>query len=126
MKYSWFALTIAIACGTGAIAQDTNSFDGKWIAKVKSSNGKNLDAEVAVKGDSGTWQYNFDNLRKVNQCLTSQLVIAVSRKTADELEFVIKHAAIDGCTDIAVKLRRADDKSLVGKIGVLDVSLFRP
>jgi hypothetical protein len=125
MKHSLLVFALLIVFGTGAVAEETNPFNGKWNGKVIQANGKAIAAELVVKEDGGTWVLNFESTRHVDPCAKAQRSIAVSRKAANELEFVVQHAQFPGCTDFSLTLHRVDDKTLEGKAYGLEYSFVR-
>jgi hypothetical protein len=125
MKRLQFVLVASIVYGACAMAQSANPHEGKWLAQVKSPTGHTFDADVAVKGEGGTFQYILMNRVKSDACFTMEAPIVVTRATAEDFDFVIKRSAIPGCTDANAKLHRVDDKTFSGKVGTQDATLVR-
>lgn len=106
-------LLAVLACAT-AMAQEANPYDGNWAATWIGAKAqrKNV-ADVVIHGSSGTFQTRHAS--RNNPCVGIKAPIAVTTATADELVFVIKFsAALGGCKDAEVKLKRVDDKTLKG------------
>ena len=125
MKISRFMAFASIIYGACAMAQPANPHEGKWLAKVKAPSGNTVDADVAVKGDGGTFQYILMNRVKSDACFTMEAPIVVTRATAEDFDFVVKRSVVHGCTDASAKLHRVDDNTFSGKLGTQDATLVR-
>jgi hypothetical protein len=125
MKRSLLVFALLIGFGTGAVAEETNPFNGTWNGKVIPANGKAISAELVVKENSGTWKLSFESTKHVDGCAKAERTIAVSRTTASELEFVVQRPAIPGCSEFSLTLHRVDDKTLEAKAYGNDYSFVR-
>jgi hypothetical protein len=124
MKKSGSMLIAMIVFGTGAIAQ-SSQFSGRYSGNIQGANGKTFAASLVLQEDGGDWVMNFESTRHVDPCAKAHRSIAVSRKTEEELDFVIKHAEIAGCTDMVAKLHRVDEKTLAGSVDGMKATFVR-
>ena len=70
-----------------AVAQQTNPYNGKWLAKYISTMGNQFGANVVVKDSGGTWTTTFRSPN--NPCLRLTVPIEVARPATDTLEISV-------------------------------------
>ena len=112
------ALVLSSTFGSLAIAQEKISLDGRWLAEYpRRNNATMLEAVVVLKGSSGTWNVTPPSVRARNPCLGRDYPIAVIAESAESVDLAVRGSqALTGCSDLSVKLKRIDDKTLEGLI----------
>jgi hypothetical protein len=96
-----------------ASAQQPNPHNGAWIASFEGDKGTPQQAEVVIKDAAGTWM----NTRRTkgNPCMGKTMPLAVSRATANEIEFAVHSSTVlSGCTDYTFSFKRVGDKAFEG------------
>ena len=115
LRRSATAVMLGMSFVFAALAQQNSPFDGTWRARFTGDRGTPEDAELVVNARSGTWTNN-SRRRNSDPCMGRITPIAVSRATADELEFAVEGSkALLGCPDFIVSARRVDNTTLEGK-----------
>lgn len=87
--------------------------DGKYKASWD-GNGKSFEAELVIDGNAGTWNAHAQNVR--NPCVGREFPIAVNAHS-DEIILIdlLGSKALQGCTDMLLKLKRSGPGVLVGR-----------
>lgn len=113
LRHLILGLALVASVVLTSFAQQNNPYNGNWLAKFTTSNGRPVEAEVIVKDAAGTWTRTDRNR---NPCAGLNMPIAVARATASEFEFSINGSKmLTGCSDVTVTLKRIDDKTLEGQ-----------
>lgn len=90
----------------------TNPYNGKWRA----TNPALWDADVVIEDGRGSWYFFARSYaRFTNGCLLQKKPVQVVRySNIDLVVFVNSSAALMGCQDFRIHLRRIDDRTLEG------------
>lgn len=99
-----------------AIAQEAPSYDGTWKGSQKAKTGRDLEVELVIKGQSGTWQWERMSGKWSWPCAGHEFPIVMQSSTATELTFRIEgEKEIKGCGEPVVSLKFVDgNRSLEG------------
>jgi hypothetical protein len=101
--------------GTLAVAGESNPYNGRWYANFIDPDGTYQQGRLDVKDEGGTWQVYVRRFFYM-PCERREVIITVSRATAEELEFGITNLTLRGCDDWHVKTKRVDEKTLEGEL----------
>ncbi len=93
-----------------AIAQQAPSYDGTWKGTHKIKTGSELNVQVTIKGQSGTWQWERKSGKWSWPCAGHEFPIVMQSSTPTELTIRIEaNEEIKGCPVSVVSLKLADD-----------------
>ena len=98
------ALLVAIA-----IAQEAPLYDGKWRGTHKVKTGTDMDVELIIKGQSGTWQWERTKGKWSWPCAGHEFPIVMQSSTPAELTILIEgEKDVKGCGEPVVSLKFVD------------------
>jgi hypothetical protein len=114
-----YVMLLAVAFTAAASAQDAAVApnDGTWAMTGTNGEGQAVDAELVLKGDSGTWRLfaGRGRYKKDNPCFMKYFPVSVQKSTADELTFHVDGTkVIAGCNEFTATLKRTDSNSFDG------------
>lgn len=131
MKFvSLSAFSLAVAFCASASAQVPEQFRGNWKGSWKQPAAgfvKSMEAKLVLNEAGGTWSL-IGYFPNASHYPCDRLKAAVSFVSAAPEEVVVKlntSAAVNGCTDTTLQLRRIGEKNIGGKIGDAEV-VFAP
>lgn len=110
---------LAVAVGFALIpliggAQETNPYNGQWMARWKNAMGVTVEARVVIKDTGGTWRLLGGN--RGDNCFERDFPLAVGRATGTELAFSVRASqVVRGCQDSGIRVTRIGEKRLDGK-----------
>lgn len=127
---SAFFLAVAFCTGASAQSQVPEPFRGNWKASWKQPAAgfvKSMEAKLVLNDAGGTWSLigYFPNANHY-PCDRLKATVALVSASADEVIVKLNtSAAVNGCTDSTLQLRRIGEKNIGGKLGDTEV-VFAP
>lgn len=95
-------------------AQESNPYNGRWVARWKNPMGATVEARVVIKDSGGTWRLLGAN--RGDNCFERDFPLVVGRATETELAFSVRASqAVQGCADSGVRAARNGQGRLDGK-----------
>lgn len=112
MRFHTWLLALAGAMSLPSVAQHSATLDGDWVAKFN-ANGKPHEAKVVIRADTGTWKNHARS--QGNPCIGLEMPIAIGKLQPDGFELGVNGSkALAGCEDLAIQMKRIDDKTFEG------------
>ena len=110
MKSKLILMTIVSSASFSCLADP--ALDGKYKA-TWDANGKSFEAILVIDGNGGNW--NAYAQKRANPCVGKEVPIAVNAPSADDINIDLQFTKIlQGCTDVALKLKRTGPNTLAG------------
>ena len=112
----------ALSFGAGAQTQVPESFRGNWKAGWKQPGPdfvKQMEAKLALTDSGGTWSLigYFPNSGHY-PCDRLKTTVSVISASSDEVVLKVNaSAAVNGCADSTLPLKRIGEKNIGGKLG---------
>jgi len=130
VSVSALSLALVFCTSVSAQSQVPEQFRGSWKASWKQPAAgfvKSMEGKLVLNDAGGAWSL-IGYFPNANHYPCDRLKAAVTFVSASAEEVVVKlntSAAVNGCTDTTLQLKRIGEKNIGGKIGDVDV-VFTP
>ena len=130
VSVSAFFLAVVFCLGDSAQGQVPEQFRRSWKASWKQPAAgfvKSMEAKLVLNDSGGSWSLigYFPNASHYPCDRLKSTVALVSAAAEEVIVKLNTSAAVNGCTDSTLQLRRVGEKNIGGKIGDIDV-VFAP